>query len=94
MPARADMRVQVISHNVGALYSESRLDKASYSGPSPVGMGADPTALLFHCTCLIHCSPRLATPQVMCGAADKRTELSPMLLGRQRRRRSNDGATA
>ena len=47
MPAYVNMRVQVISHNVGALYSESRLDRASYSGPSPAGMSADPTALLY-----------------------------------------------
>ena len=92
MPARADMRVQVISHNVGALYSESRLDKASYSGPSPAGMSLGALTPQPCCTCLIPCPPRLATPQIMslmCGAADKRTE-----LGRQRRRGSNDGATA
>jgi hypothetical protein len=37
-PRIGPMRLQVITHNVGGLFTDERLDAASYSGPSPEGM--------------------------------------------------------
>ena len=34
------MRLQVITHNVGGLYTDELLDAASYAGPSAAGKGA------------------------------------------------------
>ena len=36
-PEKKAMRLQVITHNVGGLFTDEILDAASYAGPSPDG---------------------------------------------------------